>query len=652
MAECNRTDATGAPLVDPGVVTKKRFITGDPLGALTPSAVVAAPGGRYFVSSVLTGVIAEYGANGRFVRRVLDPPLLNLLPPHPGGTPYGMVVDDDGSLWFADIGVQVNLPDIGPVDQTGTVRRIRFVDGQPLAPEVMRADMSFPDGLGLVPLVDAPPPPPPPPPPPVDPPPTDPTATSEWGCGSWGMYGAGVGRTFSTECPTAISTSTARLLLPAWIKRMPRTVTASPAVVGGTVYVGDWSGTMYALRLSDGAERWRFQTESSPGAAFGPIVSSAAVTDVAIAGTTRRLVIFGAGPRLYAVDAATGAEVWVLDKSMGLPETPTEIESSPVVHGGIVYVGIDTHNQPATDTGGVRGGLLAVDAGTGNLLWEFNPELAQAGQGCGGVWSSPTIDVVEGTVLLATANCTADASAFTWNAHTEAVTALDLLDGDVRWTFQPHGPNRADLDFGATPNVITLPGSAERLIGIGNKDAAYYAVDPSDGSLEWSASVAIPGNLGEDFAVGGFIGSTATWRGGVFGGTAIGGPPWYHALDGADGSRRWSGLAIPSYAGSAVVNGVVFSGDLTGLFKAFDASNGLLLFIFPLLGPISSSPAIAGDTVVVGSGTAASDLCGKGSPGADLCAKVLELTLGSIGAVTAFRPLTLSGLLRLPRLRL
>ena len=632
LAQCSRRDATGAALVDAGVVSVERFITGDPLGALTPSAVVAKPGGGFYVSSVLTGVIAEHDADGRFVRRVLDPPLPFLLPPFPGGTPYGLAVAPDGSLWYADLGVELTLPAPGPGDGTGTVRRIAFADGRPLAPEIVRSGLDFPDGLGLVPLVDA-----------ALPAPTDPDATSRWGCGDWGMYGGNPERTFSTDCPSGITPVTAAALVPAWTRPMPRTVTAAPAVVDGTVYVGDWSGTMYALRLSDGSERWHHRTEPAPGAAFGPIVSSAAVADVDVGGATTRLVVFGAGPRLYALDAATGDPVWVLDESRGRVGTPTEIESSPVVHGGVVYVGVDTHGGDEAETGGVRGGLLAVDAATGAVRWRFHPELDQPGVGCGGVWSSPTIDVVEGTVLLATANCGADAAELTWTPHTEAVTALDLDDGDVRWSFQPHPPNRDDLDFGATPNLITLPSGA-RLVGVGNKDAVYYALDPATGEHVWSSQVALPGNLREGFAVGGFIGSTATWRGDVYGGTALGGPPWYHALHG-DGTRKWSAAAGPTYAGSAVVNGVVLAGDLTGTFKAFHAASGLPLSVLPLLGPISSAPAVAGDTIVIGSGTSSSDLCAKGVPGSEVCFALFDATLGSVGAVTALRPATLGGLL-------
>jgi polyvinyl alcohol dehydrogenase (cytochrome) len=636
LGQCRRTDRTGAPLVDEGLVTKERFVLGTPHGALTPSAIVPSPDGGFFVSSVLTGVIAEYDSAGHFVRRILDPPVTRLLPPTPGGTPYGMAIDDDGSLWYADIGVELTLPAPGPVDGHGSVRRIRFVDGEPLAPETVRAGLSFPDGLGLVPLVDAAPPAP-----------TDPAASSEWGCGDWGMYGGNVARTFSTECPSAIDPDSARTLLPAWTVQMGSTVTASPAVVGGTVYVGDWSGTMHALRLSDGRERWQFQTTAAPGAYFGPIDSSAAVADVLVAGQRRRLVVFGAGPRLYALDARDGSPVWVLDRSAGLADTPVQIESSPVVHRGVVYVGLDTHSRPASETAGVRGGLLAVDAATGSLLWSFEPEQGQPGLGCGGVWGSPTIDTVEGTVVFGTANCGEPAER--WTPYTEAVVALDLAGGQVRWSFQPHAPNDRDHDFGATPNVITVPASGRRLIGVGNKDGWYYALDPRTGARVWATQVAAPGDIDDGFSVGGFIGSAATWQGGVYGSTAIGGPPYYHSLDGATGAPGWNGLAGPGYAASAVVNGVVIAGDLTTTLKAFDARSGVPLAVVPLLGPISSGPAIAGDTVVVGSGTSSTDLCAKDTPIDEPCHQLFDLTLGSLGSVTALRPLRLSTVLDLLR---
>ena len=38
---------------------------------------------------------------------------------------------------------------IGPGNNTGTLRRIRFVDGEPQQPETMASGLAFPDGIGV-----------------------------------------------------------------------------------------------------------------------------------------------------------------------------------------------------------------------------------------------------------------------------------------------------------------------------------------------------------------------------------------------------------------------------------------------------------------------------------------------------------------------
>ena len=353
----------------------------------------------------------------------------------------------------------------------------------------------------------------------------------------------------------------------------------------------------------------------------------------------RRLVIFGAGPHLYALrdhGGATVTEEWrfTLDST---PGTPVEIESSPVVWRGVVYIGMGNHNKAGT---GVPGGVLALDAGTGDELWRFEPELG-ADQGCGTVWSSPVVNDTASRPLLyvATANCTRPESEFEWTPHTEAVTALDARTGAVVWTFQPHEPNRRDEDFGATGNLFR-DGSGRLVFGIGNKDGVYYALDPQTGTQLWRTKVAEPGNVQENFAIGGFLGSTATWDGKVFGSTAIGGPPFYHSLDGTTGAVRWRGAQGPSYSASAAVNGVVFTGGLDSVLRAYDAETGAVLAAQPLAGPASSGPAIVGDSVYVGSGTSSSDACAKELPINEQCQALFDSVLGSLGGIHAFEVVT------------
>jgi hypothetical protein len=146
---CDTTDGTGAPLTTS--LRKEQFIAGGEHGLVSPNAIVAAPGGHWYVSSVFTGVINEYDGVGSYVRTVLEPPAGEGPGPDPisTGSPLGLGVAPDGTLYFADIGLVISDEGIGPGDRTGSVRRIRFVDGQPQPPETMADALAFPDGIGV-----------------------------------------------------------------------------------------------------------------------------------------------------------------------------------------------------------------------------------------------------------------------------------------------------------------------------------------------------------------------------------------------------------------------------------------------------------------------------------------------------------------------
>ncbi len=147
---CGRTDALGSPLADS--YRKERLIGAPDHGVSTPSGVVGAPSGHLYVASVITGVINEYDADGRFVRTVLEPPDGERLgeTPFSTGTPLGLALGDDGTLYYADIGIVISGAEVGPGPKTGSVRRITFgSDGEPNPPETMAAGLQFPDCLGL-----------------------------------------------------------------------------------------------------------------------------------------------------------------------------------------------------------------------------------------------------------------------------------------------------------------------------------------------------------------------------------------------------------------------------------------------------------------------------------------------------------------------
>jgi hypothetical protein len=148
---CDSADATGAPMASS--VTKDRFIAPGEHGMVTPSGLSFGPRGHLFVSSVISGTINEYDADGGYLRTILQPPAGEQAGPTPisTGTPLGISMAPDGSaLYYADIGiVGTGIADFGPKDGVGTVRRIGFDGGEPQAPETMADGYAFPDAVAV-----------------------------------------------------------------------------------------------------------------------------------------------------------------------------------------------------------------------------------------------------------------------------------------------------------------------------------------------------------------------------------------------------------------------------------------------------------------------------------------------------------------------
>ncbi|WP_208027297.1 outer membrane protein assembly factor BamB family protein [Rhabdothermincola sediminis] len=403
----------------------------------------------------------------------------------------------------------------------------------------------------------------------------------------WPMWGHNLARTFAYPCETALSTATVADLELAWFFNTYDVVTATPAIVDGTAYVGDWSGRFYAVDVTTGEARWTFQAATEPNVYAGQIVSSAAVADI----DGVRTVVFGSGRTVHALRADTGEERWSHAVGTDDPQDFTEIESSPAIADGKVLVGTDVHNRP-----GQQAGLLALDAGTGQRLWFFDPDQGQPPQGCADVWGSPSVDLERRTVFVGTANCPRSPDG--WGPYTEALVAVDLDTGEPRWAFQPHEPNNDDLDFAGAPNLFRARG--RDLVGLGNKDGTYYAVDRDTGKLVWKAKATEPGieEPGANFSTGGFIGGTAYAEGIIAGGTAVGPPPFVHAIDAANGKILWQDAGVQAiYGSAAVANGVLFIGGNDFTLRAYDLRTGEVLWSHEMRGVVAGGPVVVGDSL-------------------------------------------------------
>jgi polyvinyl alcohol dehydrogenase (cytochrome) len=415
------------------------------------------------------------------------------------------------------------------------------------------------------------------------------------GC-DWPMWGHGVSRDFATTC-SGLTPDNAGNLRRIWFFNTYDVVTATPAVVGNTIYVGDWSGRFYALRRSDGHAKWTYRTKPHARVYAGQIVSSAAVATVG----GERTVFFGGGKTLYALRARDGRLRWKLEIGRaGDSSDYSEIEASPLVVDGLVIFGWDVHNSPD----GKPAGVLALDAATGKERWRavLAPSEGDGatGSGCADVWSSASVDTERRLVFVGTGNCVSPRG---WGRFSEAIVALGLDDGAVRWSYQPHDQNLDDLDFAGAPNLFEVNGRA--LVGLGNKDGTYYAVDRETGAAVWSTHVADAGltQPGSNFSTGGFIGPTAFADGTIAGGTAIGGAPFLHALDAATGAVRWQQPeAAATYGAAAVANGVLVIGGTDFTLRALDLATGDILWSDEVNGAVSGGAVVVGDDVIAVAG--------------------------------------------------
>jgi len=423
----------------------------------------------------------------------------------------------------------------------------------------------------------------------------------------WPMWGFGVDRTFSYPCASGISADTVGDLRRVWFFNTSDVVTAAPVVAEGRLFVGDWAGRFYALDADTGRELWSFDADVHPQVYAGQITASASITTVG----GRAAVVFNGGRTVYALAVDDGTELW--RRAIGDEGTPTEIESAPLVVGGLIIITYDVHNGP------FPAGVMALNRETGAVAWSFLLEGDGPYQGCGDVWGSASADVERGLVFAGSANCPASPEG--WTPYTEAIFALRLDDGEPVWSFQPHQPNEDDADFAGAPVLFTA--DQRDLVGLGNKDAVFYAVDRDTGELAWSTRATSDNVMGPNFSSGGFVGPASYADGIIAGATAVGECPCMHAFDAATGEIVWQQLAVgPSYAPTTEVGGVVFVGSLDFALRGLHARTGEVLWSDALTGLVSGGVAVVGDDLFAVAGFRE-----PGSPGPSETSGVFRYTV-------------------------
>jgi polyvinyl alcohol dehydrogenase (cytochrome) len=423
---------------------------------------------------------------------------------------------------------------------------------------------------------------------------------------------------------------------------------SQPVVAGDTVFLGSKGGHLLALDRRSGCVRWAYQTDAP--------VHSALTLDRTPDGVPT-LFFADEMATVHAVDATTGRSRW----RQRLKWFPTSIVSGPATYfDGRLYVPMSSFEVaaaglPTHECCRSHGGIAALDATTGAELWRFettahavkttiNRDGVQMWGPSGAVvWNAPTVDARRGALYVGTGQNSSSPATDT----SDAIVALDLKTGALRWKFQALADdawnaaclgggascpveNGPDFDFGAS--VMLVERKQGDLLLAGQKSGEVFALDPDrSGAVVWRSRVGSGSSNGgvhhglatdgrrvyvpiadPERKVAGYVPKPGVYALDVESGKTL----WAHpvtrgcAFDPADaplvglaemarGKAERSPWPACSYyyghsAAAVVANGVVYSGALDGKLQLLDADTGRELRVIDTKQAYSGSNGIEG----------------------------------------------------------
>ena len=399
-------------------------------------------------------------------------------------------------------------------------------------------------------------------------------------------------------------------------------VEGQPTIIDGRIYVGSRSGTLYVLDAKSGCTHWTYQA--------GAVIKNA--PQVVPVGEQHRLTVFfgDISGWIYALDALNGELIWRIRADS---HPAARVVGGIQHHNGSLYVGVTSLEEglamdPNYPCCSMRGSVMKIDAATGRTLWQTytidetpkpqgkNKQGKQTvGPSGATVWSAPALDLKLKRLYIATSDNYSQPATDT----SDSIIALSMDTGQKLWVYQglagdawnsschvetndncpdDTGP---DEDMGSSPMLITLD-NGKRIIAAGQKTGVMHVIDPdNNGKLLWQKKVASggilggiewgPANDGKNLYI---AKADATWKeqrfisadtefnpntgGGMVALNATTGDIVWEAPPGSCEGRK--NCSPAQNAAVTVIPGVVFSGSLSGVMKAYDTSSGEVLWEF------------------------------------------------------------------------
>lgn len=253
---------------------------------------------------------------------------------------------------------------------------------------------------------------------------------------------------------------------------------ATPIKVGAALFFCTSRNVLFSVDSDTGKQLWRFDPRTDAkdrshlacrGVAYDRGNGSRAFCD-------GRILMAALDNRLHAVDVTSGKPCpdfgsgGAVDLTVGMGSNlpgyyyPT---SPPVVIGQTAVLG--TYHLDSQSTDEPPGVIRAFDTRSGALLWAWEVLEPQSrvlapgetyARNTANAWTVFSADAANGLVFIPTGGPPPDfyggQRTEAYDRYNNAVVALDVKTGDVRWSFQTSHHDIWDLDNGAQPVVIDL----------------------------------------------------------------------------------------------------------------------------------------------------------------------------------------------------
>jgi outer membrane protein assembly factor BamB len=355
----------------------------------------------------------------------------------------------------------------------------------------------------------------------------------------WAMYRQSPEHTGSTPEPL-VNPLLSWEHMPIWDAHV---IEAPPVVGGNRVYfASSWYGEgaancwVYAYDTQTGDIEWRTW------------LGGVAHSSPAIANNIFYVTNF---ENLWALDCVDGSILWNTDSYEKEEYGFRIITCSPAISDGLVYFTSRNLTEPVYGDHGFLGVIHALDAYSGDTIWE---KMIWTGKNPG-----ETYEMASSPAVM---NCKVYVS-----SYNGTVFALNYKTGEVVWS----KPINA--------HVFSHPVVTNGVVYLGSKDHSIYALDANTGVIKWS------------FDTGAVVSSSPAVSEGV---VYIRSAGILYALNAQLGSLKWS-EPYPGSSTPAISNGILYLTTDENSVYAVDAKNGALIWEQDFFkGDFKTPPAING----------------------------------------------------------